>query len=162
MDKDNKEIQDIQADSQLPDDKATTGATKHSDGTEEMPSFKEVIAAQATEDDTRLAKNLTLGKILGGDILNTSTIRNQIWLLLLIVFFVIVYIANGFAVQKDLLTIDKLQQQLQDAKYKALSSGSELTEKSRQSNVLDILKTNKDSVLKIASQPPYIINVPEK
>lgn len=162
MDKDNKETKDIQANSPAADVTAEAKASKGKGGTEEMPSFKDVIAAQATEDDIRLTKNLTLGKILGGDILNTSTIRNQIWLFLLIVCFVIVYIANGFAVQKDLLKIDKLQQELQDAKYKALSSGSELTEKSRQSNVLDILNTNQDSVLKIASQPPFIINVPEK
>ena len=38
---------------------------------------------------------------------------------------------------------------------------SQLTEKSRESNVMEILKTNQDSVLKIAKQPPYIINIPE-
>ena len=37
-----------------------------------------------------------------------------------------------------------------------------ITEKSRESNVLDMLKTNKDSTLHIATQPPYIINVPEE
>jgi hypothetical protein len=56
--------------------------------------------------------------------------------------------------------IDKLQKELKDAKYKALSSSSQLTERSRESKVLEILQNNKDSVLKIANQPPYIIDVP--
>jgi hypothetical protein len=60
-----------------------------------------------------------------------------------------------------MLTIDKLEKELLDAKYKALSSFSTLTEKCRESHVLDALKQNKDSLLHIADQPPYIINVAE-
>ena len=45
--------------------------------------------------------------------------------------------------------------------FKALASSSELTEMCRESNVLEMLKNNKDSILHIANQPPYIINVPE-
>ena len=88
--------------------------------------------------------------------------RNQIGVFLLITLFLIFYIANRYSVQKDLIEIDRLQDELQDTKYKALSSSSQLTEKSRESHVLELLKNNKDSVLKIATQPPYIINVPEE
>ncbi len=111
----------------------------------EAPSLKEVIEKQATEDESPQAFTFTLKKILGGDILTTQTMRNQIGVFLLITLFLIFYIAN-----------------LQDTKYKALSSSSQLTEKSRESHVLELLKNNKDSVLKIATQPPYIINVPEE
>ena len=58
-------------------------------------------------------------------------------------------------------TIDKLESDLKDAKYKALSSSSTLTAKSRESHVLEVLKQNKDSLLHQADQPPYIIEVPE-
>ena len=129
--------------------------------TEERLSLKEVIEEQAIEDENPLSSKLSLRKILGGDLLNTATIRRQVWLFLLIGFFCILYIANRYSCQKDIIEIDKLQTELSDAKYKALSSSSQLTEKSRMSNVIDILKNNKDSALKIASQPPYIINVPE-
>lgn len=128
---------------------------------EEGLSLKEVIEEQAIEDENPLSSKLSLRKILGGDLLNTATIRRQVWLFLLIGFFCILYIANRYSCQKDIIEIDKLQTELSDAKYKALSSSSQLTEKSRMSNVIDILKNNKDSALKIASQPPYIINVPE-
>ena len=81
---------------------------------------------------------------------------------LLIVIFTLIYVGNRYSCQSGLLEIDKLNKELQDSKYKALSSASELTEKCRETHVLEMLKHNKDSVLKQASQPPYIINVEEK
>lgn len=128
----------------------------------EGPTLQEVIEEQATEDDAIISGRVSLRKILGGDILTTSTIRHQIWLFLLIGFFLIIYTSNRYSCQQDLIKIDNLQQELQSAKYKALSSGSQLTEMSRQSNVMDMLKNNKDSTLHIASEPPYKIQVPEQ
>lgn len=125
-------------------------------------SLKEVIAKQAIEEEASGSSNFTLRKILGGDILTAQIIRRQIWLVILIVLFVIIYISNRYNIQNDIIELDKLQKELQDTKYKALSTSSQITEKSRESNVLDMLKNNKDSVLHIATQPPYIINVPEE
>ena len=121
---------------------------------------KEVIEETATEDEAPQSRMFSLRKILGGDILSAAIIRRQVWLILLIVFFMIIYVSNRYSCQQDIIEIDKLHQQLTDAKYKALSSESELTELSRESNVLEMLKDNKDSVLKIASQPPYFIEIP--
>lgn len=128
----------------------------------EGPTLKEVIREQATEDEAPMSKTFTLRKILGGDILSTQTIRSQIWVVLLITFFLIIYISNRYSCQQDLIKIDKLNKELKEAKYRALSSASLLTEKSRESHVLDMLQNNKDSLLKIPSQPPYIITVPEE
>ena len=128
---------------------------------EEPSSLREAIKETATEDEAPQSKNFTLRKILGGDILSTQTIRSQIWVILLITAFLIIYISNRYSCQQDLIQIDKLQKELQDAKYKALASSSQLTEKCRESHVLDMLKANNDSLLKIANQPPYIIKVPE-
>lgn len=125
-------------------------------------SLKEVIAKQAIEEEASESSSFTLRKILGGDILTAQIMRRQIWLVILIVFFVIIYISNRYNIQNDIIELDKLQKELQDTKYKALSTSSQITEKSRESNVLDMLKNNKDSVLHIATQPPYIINVPEE
>lgn len=127
-----------------------------------MKNLKEVIAQTVSEGEHVNLSKVTLSKILGADIFNTQFMKNQIYLFLLIAAFVIVYISNRYTVQKDLIEIDKLHEELQDAKYRALSSSSDITEKSRESNVLEVLKNNKDSVLKIASQPPYIINVPDE
>lgn len=133
--------------------------TQHED--EEL-SLKEVIREQATEDELPLSSNFTLRKILGGDILSTRAIRRQVPLFLLITVFLIIYVSNRYSCQKYQIEIDQLNKELIDAKYRALSSSSQLTERCRESHVLDLLKNNQDSVLKIASQPPYIINVPEE
>ena len=89
-------------------------------------------------------------------------VRSQIWLFVLIVVFTIVYVAFRYQCQQDMLTIDKMEEQLKDSKFKALSSSSTLTEKCRESHVLDILKQSNDSLLHQADQPPYIIEVPEE
>jgi cell division protein FtsL len=119
------------------------------------------IKEKVQEDDPKPSSAMTLRTILGGDFLTAEMVRHQIWLIILVVVFAIVYVAFRYQCQQDLITIDKKEKELLDAKYKALSSSSTLTEKCRESHVLDALKNNKDSVLKISDQPPYIINVPE-
>ena len=112
----------------------------------------QLIKEKAKEEDPRPNSSMSLRTILGGDFLTADMVRRQIWLFVLLVVFCIVYV---------MLTIDKLEKELLDAKYKALSSSSTLTEKCRESHVLDALKQNKDSLLHVADQPPYIINVAE-
>lgn len=121
----------------------------------------QIIKEKASEEDPKLTPALTLRTILGGDFLTADMVRRQIWLFVLMVVFCIAYVAVRYQCQQDLLTIDRLENELLDAKYKALTSSSTLTEKCRESHVLDALKQNKDSLLHIADQPPYIINVPE-
>lgn len=128
----------------------------------EMQAFALTIQSQAREDEKPLSKTLSLRKILGGDFFTAEFMKKNVGLILLIVIFTLIYVANRYSCQSGLLEIDKLNKELQDSKYKALSSASELTEKCRETHVLEMLKHNKDSVLKQASQPPYIINVEEK
>lgn len=124
------------------------------------PTVRVVIRQRETEEEMPLTKNVTLRKILGGDILNAQIIRKQIWVIVLAAMFIIVYISNRYKCQQDLILIDKLTKDLKDAKYRALSSSSELTQQTRESKVLEQLRNDKDSTLHISSQPPYIINVP--
>lgn len=128
----------------------------------EVKKIKAAIEEQAREDEQPQSSNFTLRKILGGDILSARFFRNNIWLIITIVIFTIIYISNRYSVQKYLIEVDKLQNELEDAKYRALSSSSQLTEKTRESHILEILKTRKDSVLKMSDRPPYIIDIPEK
>lgn len=140
--------------------KTNTDNTIEQDKQQDTPmSLRAIIREQATEDDMPLTKNITLRKILGGDILSTDIIRKQIWLILIVVLFIVVYISNRYKCQQDLILIDNLTEQLKDAKYRALSSSSDLTQKTRESKVLEQLRASSDSTLHIATQPPYIINV---
>ncbi|MBO5186164.1 MAG: hypothetical protein J6B91_03830 [Prevotella sp.] len=130
-------------------------------GTETKETRLQLLKKQATESDPKPSPTLTLRKILGGDILYGELVRSQIWVILLIVLFTIIYVAFRYQCQQDMITIDKLQTQLKDAKYKALSSSSTLTERYRESRVLELLRLNNDSLLHIAEQPPYIIIIDE-
>ena len=121
----------------------------------------EKIKQTASEEDPRPSGQLNLRTILGGDLLTTQMVRSQIWLFIMIVAFSLVYVAFRYQCQQDMIKIDKLEEKLRDAKFKALSASSTLTAKSRESHVLEILKQNKDSLLHQADQPPYIIEVPE-
>ena len=147
-----------------PEDVSTDKAEKAGNGTipateepshsdEEVPSLEEAFKEQAREDEAAQSATFTLRRILGGDFLTAQMLRRQIGVILLCVVFI--------SCQKKMLEIDRLNIELQDAKYKSLSSASELTERCRESNVLELLKTNKDSLLKIPAQPPYIIEVPK-
>lgn len=130
-------------------------------GTETIETKLQLLKKQATESDPKPSPTLTLRKILGGDILYGELVRSQIWVILLIVLFTVIYVAFRYQCQQDMITIDKLQTQLKDAKYKALSSSSTLTERYRESRVLELLRLNNDSLLHIAEQPPYIIIIDE-
>lgn len=124
-------------------------------------SFRDALREQIHEEDSMPKQNISVMKILGGDFFTSQILRRNVWWMLLVMLLVIVYISNRYSCQKSMLEIDRLKKELQDAKYKALSTSSRLTEQSRQSNVLDMLRTNKDSVLHIADQPPFIIKVPD-
>jgi hypothetical protein len=128
---------------------------------EKLKETIQKIKESASEEDPGPSSQLSLRTILGGDLLTTEIVRSQIWLFVLIVGFAIVYVAFRYQCQQDMIAIDKMEKALKDAKYKALSSSSTLTEKCRESHVLEILKQNKDSLLHQADQPPYMIEVPE-
>lgn len=125
------------------------------------PTLSEVLRDQVKEEEAPVSKGMTMRKILGGDLLDTTAVRSQLWLLVIITVFIVVSISLRYNCQKSLIEIDRLHQELQDAKYKALSTNSRLTEQTRESRVLESLAGNKDSVLHIAKQPPYIVNVPQ-
>lgn len=138
---------------------------------EEIKDIEQIEEAQLEKDRMRALKkirdlgseedsvkgNLSLAKVLGGDILTARMIRSQIWLIVLIVALLIVYISNRYYSDQEMQTIDDLQKELVDAKYKALASASLLTEKCRQSKVLEMLKENDDTLLSIPDRPPFII-----
>ena len=121
----------------------------------------QLIKEQAREEDPKLTPTLTLRTILGGDFLTADMVRRQIWLFVLMVIFTIFYVAFRYQCQQDMIAIDKLEKEVLDAKYRALSCSSTLTEKCRESHVLEALKQNKDSLLHVADQPPYIIYIEE-
>ncbi len=159
MKKDNPEQQETSA----MDTAQRKGVQPKADKAEEQTAglTLQMIKDSAREDDPKPSPALTLRKILGGDILTADLVRRQIWLILLIFAFTVVYVAFRYQCQQDMIQMDKLETELKDAKYKALSSSSTLTERCRESRILELLKNSNDSTLHIADQPPYKITVPD-
>lgn len=128
----------------------------------EEPSALEQLTQNVTEADEAPTATLTLRKILGGDILSAQLVRQQVWLCLLIALFLTIYVAFRYQCQQDMIDISQLESDLVDAKYKALSSSSNLTERCRESQVLELLRANKDSMLHTSNKPPYKVTIPEE
>ena len=129
---------------------------------ESKASALEMLKNSVSEEDSKPTAQLSLKMILGGDILNAQFVRRQLWLIVIVVVFVIIYVASRYQCQQDMIKIANMELELKDAKYRALSISSKLTERSRESHVLKLLKENNDSLLKASDQPPYVINVPER
>ena len=113
------------------------------------------IKQNVREDDSMPVGAVTLRRILGGDFLSAELVRRNL-------LFTVVYVAFRYQCQQDMIQIDKMESDLKDAKYRALSSSSTLTERCRESQVLRVLRENNDTLLHISTQPPYIINIPEQ
>lgn len=128
---------------------------------EELPAALKRMRESASEDDEAPVGSLTLKQIVGGDYL-FSLVRHHIWLIMLIVLITTVYVGVRYQCEQDVLEIDQLEKDLVNAKYKAMSSSSSLTELCRQSNVLKVLHENADTLLQFSDQPPYIVDVPEE
>lgn len=141
----------------MSDDKPDKTGDKPAKSDEELAAIKEAVREQAREDENPDAASFSLRRILAGEFLFAAMMRRHIGVILLVVAFVIVYISNRYSCQKALLEIDRLEKELVDAKYKALSSSSELTEMCRESKVIEMVKHSKDSMLTVPKQPPYII-----
>lgn len=145
----------------------------HEDATTEQPSeeaeaervaeaIRQAIEEQAREDENPHSTNYTLRQIIGGEMLQTGVMRKNVGLMAVVGLFLFVSVTNRYSVQEKLKEINRLEAKLKDAKYRALSTGSKYTEKTRLSFVLQALRNSKDSILKIPDQPPYKIQVPEE
>ncbi|MBO5823456.1 MAG: hypothetical protein J6Q93_00685 [Prevotella sp.] len=139
-----------------------TETTQQEPAEKEEMSTLEKIRNTVKEDTPKPTSQISLQKLLGGDLLNGDTVRRQIWLIVLVTFFVPIYIAARYQCQQDIIEIDKLEKELAEAKYKAMSSSSELTERCRESHLLKMLQANNDSLIRPSELPPYKINIPEE
>ena len=129
---------------------------------EENVSALQMLKNSVSEEDNNPTTQISLKTILGGDILNAELFRHQLWLIVIIVVFIIIYVASRYQCQQDIIKIANMETELKDAKYRALSISSKLTERCRESHVLQLLKENNDSLLQVSDQPPYIINIPDE
>lgn len=153
----------------VPEDEKETPAT-HTEttakapdnNTSEKPEEKRARASfkRLTDDDEEEGSvNVSLRTILGGDILAGRWFRRQFGFILLLVFFAIIYVANRYACQQEMIDRINLSDTLLDARYKALTRSSELLEKTLRSHVEESLA---DSTLRTPTTPPYLLKIEEE
>lgn len=99
-------------------------------------------------------KRLSLLYILGGGILKEDFIVKHTRMIVLIVILLFFFIGNRYTCMQKLREIDRLQQQLRDVRFEALSISSELTGHSRQSQVERLIE-EQGIDLEVAKTPPY-------
>ena len=90
-------------------------------------------------------------------IIDGQWVRRQIVLILLIVGGIIFYITNRYQAQNDIIELVQLQNELKDMKFRVLTRSSELTLKTRQSELEKQLKNFGDSTLQVTNEAPFII-----
>ncbi len=101
-------------------------------------------------------KRLSLLYILGGGILKEDFILKHTRMIVLLVILAFFFIGNRYSCMQKLKEIDRLQQQLRDIRFEALSISSELTGQSRQSQI-EVLIEEQGIELEGAQSPPYEI-----
>lgn len=85
-------------------------------------------------------KRLSLLYILGGGILKEDFIVKHTRMIVLIVILAFFFIGNRYTCMQKLKDIDRLQQQLRDVRFEALSISSTLTGHSRQSQIESLVE----------------------
>lgn len=101
-------------------------------------------------------KRFSLLYILGGGILKEDFIVKHTRMIVLLVILTFFFIGNRYSCMQKLKEIDRLQQQLRDIRFEALSISSELTGQSRQSQI-EALVEEYGIELEGAKSPPYEI-----
>ena len=159
-----KKTDDEMAEKELPDAPETEvdGTVEDGQGADEDGSRGTALSpikAFTQNEGVEERPNVSLREILGGDILTGGWLRRQMGLIVLCTFFAIIYITNRYSSEQEIIEIERLKTELTEAKYRALTRSSELTVKTRQSQIEESLKATPDSVLEVPKEPPFLINV---
>lgn len=123
---------------------------------EESKTLEELVQEEAKETDDQPVSSFSLSRTLGGAIV-AKAVQKQIGLVLVVTVFLIIYITNRYVCQQQIVKIDKLERQLVEIRFKATVATSELTERSRESNIINMLEARGDSTLTMPTTPPYIL-----
>lgn len=126
------------------------------EGREALDAIEEFTREDIEEDDFG---EISFKSIFGGDILKSRFMLKQILWIMFVVLLMIVYTANRYSSQQDVILMDKLRQDLQEVKYKVLTQSSDLVNVTRQSNIEDNLKKVENNSLVNPTSPACYIEV---
>lgn len=113
------------------------------------------MAMETKQKEKKKENRFSFLYILGGGILKEDFIvRHTKMIRCLLSYCIQIFIGNRYVCMQRLREIDRLQQQLRDVRFEALSISSELTGNSRQSQI-ELLIEEQGIELEAAKNPPY-------
>ena len=102
---------------------------------------------------------VSVSYVLFGEFLSSGVIRRNVGFIVLVVCSSLLLIGNGYASQNEEKEATRLREEVEDAKYRALTLSSELMDRTRQSHIEEHLRQIGDSALKSPTSSPYILTV---
>ncbi len=95
--------------------------------------------------------------VFGGSVLTEDFFLRNMRFILLLVVVVILFISHRYTMLQGMSDVERLQQELKDVKYEALTISSSLTEASRQGEIEKrVEEAGLD--LKVSNEPVYYID----
>jgi len=137
-------------------DKPETKGTQAEEQSDMIKMLHNITSEEDEKQDTHTP--LTLASVLGGDILGGRWFRKQFWYMLMLTGMIVVYVANRYACQQEMIQTKILSDTLLDRRYKALTRSSQLKERTRRSYIEQNLP---DSALQTAKTPSFNLPVEE-
>lgn len=118
---------------------------------------EKLLASMVEEDDEKIENNghEALQALLREISIDGKWFKRQIGFFFLLLIGVILYITNRYQAQQEMIREEELRKELKDWKFRNMTRTSELTNRTRQSQIELQLKTMGDSTLIPSETPPY-------
>ncbi len=115
-----------------------------------------------TEGESEAGESKSLTDVVRQINIDGRWFFQQIPLLLLILMGILLMVTNRYQAQQEIIEKEKLQKEVEDWRYRSLTRNSELTTKTRQSQIEERLKRMGDSLLTAPTEPAFTINPNEE
>ena len=116
-----------------------------------------LFSSLLSEDEEKQPEVKRLRDALKALSIDGQWFKQQIGVICLIVLGVIFYITNRYQAQQEMMEEDRLRKELLDWKYRSITRRSELTFRTRQTNLEDMLNALGDSTLQPGKTAPFIL-----
>ncbi|MCD6346839.1 MAG: hypothetical protein J7L96_05395 [Bacteroidales bacterium] len=108
--------------------------------------------------EIRETKRITAKELLGGGVLSREVVIRQIPFVLFLFALILFYIANQYRGDKIMNDVISLEKRMKELRTESVSTAFELMEKSKQTQVIKLIK-DKGLLLEEAVVPPYKIRI---
>ncbi len=124
----------------------------------EESSKAKLLNSLVNDEDEEKVQEITHWKdIMRAMSIDGQWFKRQIGVIFMIVAGIILYITFRYQAQQEMIEEDNLRKELLDWKYRCMTRNSELTLRTRQSQLEEKLRANGDSTLKPSNIAPFII-----